>query len=118
MEQYPGVTYSDSCQTAIMTKTPATFPDPDMTKIIPHTGAERPNMDAEMTYLENNNIDKAIRQRLSNKDVYEIYMHNIYNLIVGQTNKQLQEKVESDVTFQAIKTGRDFIQYMIILKKL
>ena len=47
-----------------------------------------------MTYLENNNIDEAIRQKLRKKDVYESDMHNIYNLIVGQTNEQLQEKAD------------------------
>ena len=45
-----------------------------------------------MTYIENNNINDAIRQNLRNKDVYQSDMHKIYNLILGQTNKQLQEK--------------------------
>ena len=40
-----------------------------------------------MTYLWNKNINKAIHQKPSKKDVHEIYMHNIYNLIVGQTNE-------------------------------
>ena len=46
-----------------------------------------------MTYIENNNIDKAIYQKLRKKDVYETDMHKIYNLIVGQKNKQLQESI-------------------------
>ena len=45
-----------------------------------------------MTYLKNKNIDKAIRQKLSKKDIYETDMHKIYNIIVGQTNNQLKEK--------------------------
>ena len=45
-------------------------------------------------------------------------MHNLYNLILVQTNKQLQEKAESDATFQAVKVGWDPILYMMILKKL
>ena len=45
-------------------------------------------------------------------------MHNIYILIVGQTNEQLQEKAASDATFQMVMTGRDPIGYIIILKKL
>ena len=53
-------------------------------------GIERPETDGEMTYLEKNNINEFIRQKLRKKDVYQLDMHNIYNLIVGQTNKQLQ----------------------------
>ena len=43
-----------------------------------------------MTYLEKNNIDEAIRQKLSKKDVYETDMHKIYNLIMVHTNDQPQ----------------------------
>ena len=50
--------------------------------------------------------------------VYEKDMKNIYKLIVDQTNEQLQEKVESDATFQAVKTSQDPIGYLLILKKL
>ena len=71
-----------------------------------------------MTYIENNNIDKAIYQKLRKKDVYETDMHKIYNLIVGQKNKQLQEKYSLDATFQAVKTGQYPIGCMMILKKL
>ena len=45
-----------------------------------------------MTYLEKNNIDEAIRQKLRKNYIYKSDMHKIYNLIVGQTNKQIQEK--------------------------
>ena len=45
-------------------------------------------------------------------------MNKIYNLIVGQTNEQLQEKAESDATFQAVKTDRDPIGYLMILKRI
>ena len=56
-------------------------------------GTERPKIDADMTYPEKNNIDEAIRQNLRNKDFYESDMHKIYNIIVGQTNEQIQEKL-------------------------
>ena len=46
MKQYLGVTYIDICQTYIMTKTLATFPNPDMTTIIPDMGIEHPKTDA------------------------------------------------------------------------
>ena len=45
-------------------------------------------------------------------------MHKIYNIIVGQTNKQLQEKAVSDATFQVVNTDQDPIGYLIILKRL
>ena len=45
-------------------------------------------------------------------------VHKIYNLFVGQTNEQLQEKVASDATFQAVKTDRDPMCYLMILKNL
>ena len=45
-------------------------------------------------------------------------MHKIYDLIVGQTNEHLQEKAVSDATFQAVKTDRDPIGYLMILKRL
>ena len=41
-------------------------------------------------------------------------MHKIYILIVGQTNEKLQEKAASDATFQAVKTDRDPIVYLMI----
>ena len=44
MEQYLGTTYSDSCKTAIMTKTTATFPDPDMPNIT-YLGTDIPETD-------------------------------------------------------------------------
>ena len=89
-----------------------------MPTIIPDTGTKRPKMDRTMTYLKKNNIDKDIHQKLRKKDVYETDMHNIYNIIVGQTNEKLQEKAEFDATFHAFKTGRDHIGYLVILKKL
>ena len=62
-------------------------------------GIERPKIDGETTYLENNNIVEAIRQKLRKKDLYQSDLHKIYNLIVGQTNDHLQEKAASDATF-------------------
>ena len=100
-----------------MTETAANFPDPEMPTIT-ELGTERPKTDGEMTYLEKKNIDEAIRQKLRKKDVYESDMHKIYNLIVGQTNEQLQEKAASDATFQAVKTDQDPIGYLMILKKI
>ena len=81
-------------------------------------GIKRPKTDGEMTYLEKNNIDEAIRQKLRKKDVYESDMNKIYNLIVGQTNEQLQEKAGSDATLQAFKTDRYPIGYLMILKRI
>ena len=60
-----------------MTGTPATFPDPEMPKIIPDTGDKRPKMDVDVTYLENKSINEAIHQKLRKKYVYETYMWNI-----------------------------------------
>ena len=74
-----------------MTETVATLPYPEMPNIT-DLGIERPKTDGEMTYIENNNINDAIRQNLRNKGVYQSDMHKIYNLILGQTNEQLQEK--------------------------
>ena len=52
------------------------------------------------------------------KNFYESDMHNIYNLIVVQTNEQLQEKEASDATFQAVKIYRYPIGYLMILKRV
>ena len=117
LEMYSGETYSDRCHPAIMTETAANFPDPDM-PIINDLGTKLPKTDEDMTYLEENNIDEAIRQNLRKKDVYKSDMHKIYNLIVGQTNEQLQEKAASDAPLQAVKTYRDPICYLMILKRL
>ena len=81
-----GTTYSDSFHPAIMTKTAANFPYPEMPTIA-ELGTERSKTDGEMTYLEKKNIDEAIRQKLRKKDVYKSDMQNIYNLILGQTNE-------------------------------
>ena len=71
-----------------------------------------------MTYLKKKNIDEAIHKKLRKMNVYKSDMHKIYNLIVGQTNEQLQEKAALDATFQAVKTDRDPIGYLMILKKI
>ena len=81
-------------------------------------GAKHPRMGAEMDYFKKNNIYKAIHHKMRKNDMYETYMHKIYNIIVGQTNEKLQEKAEFDATFHAFKTGRDHIGYLVILKKL
>ena len=83
LEWYLGETYSNSCHTAIMTEKPSTLPEPEMSKIIPDTGVSLLKTDAQMTYLENNNIDESIHQKLRKKDVYETDTHKIYNIIVG-----------------------------------
>ena len=43
----------------------------------------------DMTYTKNKTIGEAIHQKPRNNDVYKTDMHNIYNIIVGQTNNQL-----------------------------
>ena len=86
-----------------MTETAVTFPYPEMPTITDMV-IERQKTDGEMAYLEKKNVDEAIHQKLRKKDVYKSDMHKIYNLIVGQTNDQLQEKAASDATFQAFKT--------------
>ena len=74
-----------------MNETAATFPNPDMPTIT-YLGTERPKKDVEMIYLKKNNTDETIHhhQKLMKKDLYESDIHNIYNLMVGQTNEQLQ----------------------------
>ena len=100
-----------------MTETAVAFPHPEMPTIT-DLGIELPKIDGEMTYFKKKNIDEAIRQKLRKKDVYESGMHNIYNLIVCQTNEQLQEKAASYATFQAVKTDQDPIGYLMILNRI
>ena len=100
-----------------MTETPVTFPELDMLTIIMDTGTEHHKTDVEMTYLKKKNINESTRHKLRKKDVYETYMHKIYNIIVGKANEQLKEKVASDATFQAFKAGQHLIRYLVILKK-
>ena len=113
--RYIGATYSDSYQPDIMTETASNFPDPEMHNIT-DLGIERPKTDGDMTYLEKHNIDKAMCQNLRKKDVYKSDMQKIYNLILGQTNKQLKEKAALYATFQEFKTDQDPIVNMMILK--
>ena len=60
-----------------MTETQENFPDPYMPTIFPYTGVKSPNTVVDMTYLEKNNIDKAIFQKLRKKYVYETDMCKI-----------------------------------------
>ena len=105
LQRYLGATYRDSCQSDIMIKTLDTFPDPEMSTIAPNMVVQHPNTDVDITYLKNKSIDEYIHQKLRNKDVYETDMHNIYNLIVGQKNKQLKEKAAYYTTFHVVKIG-------------
>ena len=91
-----------------MTEIAATLPNPEMPTIT-DLGTKRPKTDGDMNYLKEKKIDEAIRQNLRKKYVYQSDMHKIYNIILVQTNKQLQEKAASDATFQAVKT----YQYLI-----
>ena len=100
-----------------MTENPSTFPDPDIPTTIPDSGIERPKTD-DMTYPKKKKIDEAIFQNTRKKDVYELDMHNIYNLVVGQINEKPQEKAVSDANFQVDKTDQDPIGYLMILKRL
>ena len=86
-----------------MTEIPETFPDTEMPTIIIGKGVDHPKMYTEMTYLVNNNIDEDIYQKPRKEYVYETNMKNIYNLIVGQANKKLQEKAAPDTTLQESK---------------
>ena len=117
LERYLGETYSDRCQPAIMTETEATFPDPEMPTIT-DVGTERPETDGEMTYLKKKNIDEAIHKNMRKKDIYKSDKQKIYNLIVGETNEQLQEKAASNATFQAVKTDRYPIGHLMVLKRI
>ena len=101
-----------------MTNTPTTFPNPEIPTIITDTGVDRPNTDAEMAYLNKKNNYKSICQKLRKTYVYETDMRNIYDIIVGQTNEQLQDKTALDATLQAVNTGQDPIRYLMILKNL
>ena len=67
-----------------------------MSAIIPATGIKRPKVYTNITYPKKNNTDMAIHQKLRKKYVYETNIHKINNIIVDQTNAQLQEKVELD----------------------
>ena len=69
-----------------MTETPATFLDQNILTTIPDLCIDHTKIDAEMNYLKKKNINETIFQKLSNKDEYELDMHKIYNLIVGQSN--------------------------------
>ena len=60
-----------------MTEIPATLSDPYMPTIIPDMGTDGPKMDREKKYLEKNNFDETIHQKLRKEDVYENYMHKI-----------------------------------------
>ena len=86
LERYLGVAYINSFQISIIAETPETFHDPEMTIIIPDTGVERAKTNVEVTYLNNNNIDKAIHQKLRKKVMYETNMLKIYSITVGKTN--------------------------------
>ena len=98
LEQYLGATYRNICQPAIINNTTETSPDPEIPTIIPDTGPKLTKTNGEMTYLKKKKIDEYIHQKLMKKDVFKTDLHNIYNIIMGKTNYQLQEKAESDTT--------------------
>ena len=87
-----------------MTETLAAFIDPEMMTILKENVYKHLKPDNKITYLQKKNIDEAIRQKLRKRDEYETDMNKIYNLIIGHTNEQYQEKAVSDATYQAVKT--------------
>ena len=117
LEQYLGTTYSDSCQPAIMTETVATFPNLEMPTITDLV-IELPKNIRRDGLSKKKNIGEAICKNQRKKDVYQSDMHKIYNIIVGQTNEQIQEKAASDATFQTVNTDQYLIGYLMILKRI
>ena len=101
-----------------MTETLSTFPDPDLPTNILDSGIERMKTYAEMTYIYKKISDEVICQNLKKKDVYKSDMHKIYNLIVGQTDEQLQDKTVSDAAFQAVKTDWEPICHLMVFKRI
>ena len=81
-------------------------------------GDERPKRNKNITYLKKKNIDEDIHQKLRKKDVYEIDMLKIYNIIVVQTNEKLQDEAVSSATFQVVKTGWYPIGYLMVLNMI
>ena len=77
LERYLGKTYIDSCQPDIMTQAPENLPNLEMPTIITYTGVNRTKTYAEMTYIKNNNTDKATRHKPRKKNVHETDMHKI-----------------------------------------
>ena len=69
LDKYLRATYSESRQTAIMTETLATFPDPDISTTIPYSVIKIPTTDADINYLNNKDINEAICQNLRKEDV-------------------------------------------------
>ena len=101
-----------------MNDVPVTFIDRDMPTINPYKDVNLPKSDIEMTYPEKKNINEVINHKPRKKDIYETNMHNIYNLIVADTNKPLQDKAASDTTFQAVKIDQDPIRHLIIFRNI
>ena len=100
-----------------MTETVATFPNPEMPTITDLV-IELPKNIRRDGLSKKKNIGEAIRKNQRKKDVYQSDMHKIYNIIVGQTNEQIQEKAASDATFQTVNTDQYLIGYLMILKRI
>ena len=67
MYSYNGATHINSCQPAIITETPDTFPDPYIPTIIPDTGVERPKTNLKMNYLKRRVLTRLSVRNLGRK---------------------------------------------------
>ena len=68
--------------------------------ITPDMVFNHPKSDSDITYLKKKNINKPIQQKQRKKYVYERDNHNIYNLILGQTNEKLRENEASTAPYR------------------
>ena len=71
LEQYFGTTGRTIYQPTIVNETPVALPNRLMPTIVTDTGADHPKTYAKMTYLNNNNSNEAIRQKLRNIDEHK-----------------------------------------------
>ena len=106
--------WNNRCHFLILIETPVAFPNMYIITFVKDNWVYSPKTEFKTTYLEKRNIDEKIYQKVGKRDEYENEMHKLYNSIVSQTNEQLQKKF----THQAIKSGRDPIRYLKILKNL
>ena len=77
LECYLGAKFINSYQPVIMNKTLENFANPEITTTMIDTGAELPESDVDMTYLNKKNTNDSIHKKLRKRDVYENDMHNI-----------------------------------------
>jgi len=89
-----------------------TMPQVPDTSAAVDPGATRDKTEAELNYLEKKTIEISLRTNMSNIRQYNLNMHPIYAVIVGQCSDAMVQKMKADADYAVTEDNCDPIRIL------